>query len=98
MPIATKGLNDSPTGPAVLSLLIVARDQPEQYRALQQAYLDSPQVLVILDERCADRRQQALAVPVDRRRRERRTRARVEEDLSLRQYIFARPPARRPKD
>jgi len=98
MPIATKGRNDSPTGPAVLSRLIVARDQPELYRARQQAYLDSPQVLVILDERCANRRREARAVPVDRRQRERRSPPHVEEDLHLRQYILVRPPARRPKD
>ena len=91
-------LDKSPTGTAEPSLLIVARDQPELFRALQQAFGGSPQLRVLLDWRRADRRRQALAVPVDRRQGERRSFPRLEEDLHLRQYILVRPQARRPKD
>jgi len=98
MPGVTKERNDAATDTGEPSLLIVARDQPELFRALEQEFEGSPQVLVILDERCADRRRQALAVPSDLRRRERRSPPRLEEDLRLRQYILVRPQARRPQD
>ena len=98
MPVAAKGLNSSPACPAVQGLLIVARDQPALFQALQEAFGGSSQVVVILDRRLANRRQQGLPVPVDRRRRERRSLPRAEEDLQLRQYILVRPQARRPKD
>ena len=91
-------LDKSPSGTAEPSLLIVARDQPELFRALQQAFGGSPQLRIILDRRRANRRRQALAVPVDRRQRERRSPPRIEEDLHLRQYILVRPPAHRPQD
>ncbi len=86
------------TGLAEPSLLIVARDQPELFQTLLQEFGDSPQLLVLRDERGMNRRQQARAVPGDRRRRERRHPPRPEEDLHLRPYIFVRPPARRPQD
>ncbi len=76
----------------------MARDQPELFRGLLQEVGGSPQLLILRDERGADRRQQAQAVPDDRRRRERRHPPRPEEDLRRRPYIFVRPPARRPKD
>jgi|MudIll2142460700_1097286.scaffolds.fasta_scaffold1622780_1 hypothetical protein len=98
MPSATKACTDAPTCPTEASLLIVARDQPELFRALQQELGGSPQLRVILDSRRANRRRQALPVPVDRRRRERRSPPRLEDDLCLRQYILVRPQARRPHD
>ena len=98
MPIATKARNDAPTCAGEPSPLIVARDQPELFRALQQAFGGSPQLRVLRDRRSADRRREVLGVPVDQRRRERRSPPRIEEDLHLRQYILARPAARRPQD
>ena len=98
MPGARKARTDAPTGPAEPILLIVAREQPDLFQALQQEFGGSPELRVLLDGRCTDRRREAWAVPVDRRQRERRSPPRLEEDLHLRQYILVRPPARRPKD
>ncbi len=98
MPVATKGINRSPAGAAEVDLLIVARDQPKLFRALLQEFWGNPQLRVILDRRHADRRRQALAVPVDRRRRERRSPPHIEEDLRLYQFILVRPHTRRPQD
>ena len=86
------------TGSAVPGLLIVARDQVEVYRALQEAFGESQKVTVILDRRCENRRRRGLAVPGDRRRMERRTLSHIEEDLRLRQYVLVRPHSRRPHD
>ncbi len=98
MPVATKGVNRSSTGPVEADLLIVARDQPKLFRALLQEFWGNPQLRVILDRRHADRRRQALAVPVDRRRRERRSPPHLEEDLHLYQFILVRPHTRRTPD
>jgi hypothetical protein len=87
-----------PASPAAPGLLIVARDQPELYRDLQQLFADSPRAVVILDRRRADRRRHALAVPVDRRRMERRSPVHIEDDLRQRNYILVRPHTRRPQD
>ncbi len=89
---------ESPTGLAESSLLIVSRDQPELFQTLLQEFGGSPQLLVLRDERSMNRRQQARAVPGDRRWQERRHPLHPEEDLRLRLYIFVRPPGRRPKD
>jgi len=98
LPGAPKARTDGPPGPAEPILLIVAQEQPELFRALQQEFGGSPQLRVHRDRRGANRRREARAVPVDRRRMERRSPPHVEEDLHLRQYILVRPPARRPKD
>ncbi len=98
MSVAPNGSETPPAGSPILGLVIVARDHPELYQALQHAFRDSPQLLVLLDRRREDRRRHTLPVPVDRRRFERRSRPSVEENLSLRQYILARPLARRPKN
>lgn len=98
MPTATKTLHTPAVHPGAPGLLVVARDQPELYRVLQQAFGDSQQVAVILDRRCENRRRGGLAVPVDQRRRERRSLPHMEDDLALRQYILVRPHFRRPHD
>lgn len=85
-------------GQAVPGLLIVARDRPELYHALQQTFGESQEVAIILDRRCEHRRRGGLAVPGDRRRRERRSFPHLEEDLRLREYVLVRPHARRPND
>ena len=97
-PRAPTARTDAPAGPAAPSLLIVAQDQPELFRALLQEFGGSPQLRVLRDGRCANRRREARAVPVDRRQRERRSPPRIEEDLQLRPYLLVRPPARRPQD
>ncbi len=98
MPVATEERTSPRTGAAVRSLLIVARGQPELFRALQQAVGESSQLLVLVDRRGMDRRVEMRAVPEDRRRRERRGLPHLAEDLRLRQYILTRPLARRPQD
>ncbi len=90
--------SDAPPGPPTPSLLIVARKEPDLFRALQQAFGGSSQLRVLRDARSAECRRGARAVPVDRRQRERRRPPRPEEDLRRRPYIFVRPPARRPQD
>lgn len=97
-PRAPTARPEAPTGPGAPRLLIVAQDQPALCRALLQAFGGSPQLRVLRDGRWANRRRQARAVPVDRRRRERRSPPRIEEDLQLRPYLLVRPPAHRPQD
>jgi hypothetical protein len=91
-------VKSSLTGYEVPGLLIVARDQLEVYRALQEAFGESQEVAVILDRRCESRRRRGLAVPADRRQMERRSSLHIEEDLRLRQYVLVRPHSRRPHD
>ncbi len=98
MPVATEERTSPRTGAAVRSLLIVARGQPELFRALQQAVGESSQLLVLVDRRGMDRRVEMRAVPEDRRQRDRRHPPCPEEDLRRRPYIFVRPLARRPQD
>jgi hypothetical protein len=97
-PVARKGLSNPPSSTAEPDLLIVARDQPRLFRTLLQEFWGNPQLRVTLDRRHADRRRQALAVPVDRRRIERRSPPHIEEDLFLHQFILVRPHARQPQD
>jgi hypothetical protein len=93
-----KGGTVPPPGQTVPGLLIVARNQPELYRALQQTFGESQEVFVILDRRGENRRQRALAVPGDRRRKERRSPPCITDDLRLREYVLVRPHSRRPHD
>ena len=86
------------TDSAVPGLLIVARDQLDLYRTLQEEFGESQKVAVILDRRCENRRRRGLAVPADRRRMERRSFSHIEEDLRQRQYVLVRPHSRRPHD
>jgi len=98
MPVAANAPDNPPTRAPVPGLLVVARDQPDLYRVLQQTFGASPQVAVILDRRCEKRRRGGHAVASDQRRRERRSLPRFEDDLTLRQYILVRPHSRRPHD
>jgi len=72
----------APPAPGAPSLLIAARDHPELFRALQQAFGGRPQLHILLDRRCAERR----SLP------------HFEDDLRLRQYILVRPYTRQPHD
>jgi len=98
MPRPKKFVEHHATGYAVPGLLIVARDQLELYRALQQEFGKSEKVAVILDRRCENRRRRGLVVPADRRQMERRSLSHIEEDLRLRQYVLVRPHSRRPHE
>lgn len=97
MPARTNNLQ-SPPHPAVLSLLIVARDQPELYRTFQRRFQGCAGVAIFLDRRHGERRQATQPVAVDRRRGERRSALYPRNDLRQRKYIFARPEARCPQD
>ena len=70
-------------------LFIVARDRPDLYRYLTQTFADADNVEVIWDRRSGERRGSADddATP-ERRRRERRTRHNVENDLRTVGYAF----------
>jgi len=98
MPSLKKVVKSPRTGHAVRGLLIVARDHLELYRALQHAFGERPEVAVILDRRCQNRRRRGLAVPADRRRMERRSLPHIADDLRLREYVLVRPQSRRPRD
>jgi hypothetical protein len=93
VPVRTKGSN-SPPQPAVLNLLIVARNQHKLYRRLQRRLRHCTVVAMLMDRRERERRQAAQPVPVDRRRGERRTALHPTNDLRQRKYVFARPNAR----
>jgi hypothetical protein len=69
-------------------LFIVARDRADLYRYLSQTFADAENVEVIWDRRSGDRRQLDTTVSPDRRRRERRTRHSVDEELRTVGYAF----------
>jgi len=83
---------------AVRSLLIVARDQPDLWRALQRELGDRPDLELILDRRRGERRQSVHPVATENRRRERRSLPHLEDDLRVRRYLLARPHYRRPQE
>jgi hypothetical protein len=95
---STKGMSTSPPHTAMRGLLIVARDQPALWQSLKAAFGDSEGVTVLLDRRQADRRRGGQSVTADRRRVERRSLPRIEDDLSVRKYVLVRPHSRRPHD
>jgi hypothetical protein len=69
-------------------LFIVARDRSDLYRYLSQTFADAENVEVIFDRRSADRRDVATPAHPERRRRERRNRPTVEEELRAVGYAF----------
>ena len=69
-------------------LFIVARDRSDLYRYLTQTFADAENVEVIFDRRSAERRDDPTPVAIERRRRDRRGRATVEEDLRSVGYAF----------
>jgi hypothetical protein len=86
------------THQAVLSLIIVAREQRDLWRSLVDEFQDVEQIQVLLDRRHGERRTPWGPVAYDRRARERRTLPRLEDDLHARQYLLVRPHHRRPHD
>jgi hypothetical protein len=70
-------------------LFIVARDRPDLYRYLSQTFADAENVEVVWDRRQGERRQNSQgSAPPDRRRRDRRTRQQVDEELRTVGYAF----------
>jgi hypothetical protein len=95
---STTGVSTAPPRTAPRGLLIVARDQRTLWQSLNAAFGDSEGVTVLLDRRQVDRRQGGQSVTSDRRRVERRSLPRIEDDLAVRQYVLVRPHARRPRE
>jgi hypothetical protein len=69
-------------------LFIVARDRADLYRYLSQTFADAENVEVIWDRRGGERRRFADGARTERRRRERRMRLTVDEDLRTVGYSF----------
>ena len=69
-------------------LFIVSRDRADLYRYLSQTFADAKNVEVVWDRRAGERRRDPSTATPDRRRKERRTRPSVEEDLKKVGYAF----------
>lgn len=69
-------------------LFIVARDRADLYRYLSQTFADAENVEVIWDRRAGERRRIADSARNERRRRDRRMRLTVDEDLRTVGYSF----------
>jgi hypothetical protein len=85
-----------PTHPAVLSLIIIAREQQDLWRALEHEFKDVAKVQVLLDRRHGERRTPRGPVAYDRRASDRRSLPCLEDALHARQYVLVRPHDRRP--
>jgi len=97
--VATRNVLSAQTARAtVRGLIIVARDQPDLWRALIREFGQSQDIRVILDRRCGERRQAERLHTPDRRGMDRRSMPRIEADLRARQYVLTRPHYRLPKD
>ena len=72
-------------------LFIVARDQPDLWAHLAREFSGEPGVEVVLDRRRTDRRQAARPLGEERRRRDRRSRPLVQQELTA--LNFALVPA-----
>jgi hypothetical protein len=69
-------------------LFIVARDRSDLYRYLSQTFADAENVEVIWDRRTGERRQGETTASPERRRRERRVRHSVDDELRTVGYAF----------
>jgi hypothetical protein len=70
-------------------LFIVARDRSDLYRYLSQTFSDADNVEVIWDRRSGERRRlDDASLDPERRRRERRVRENVDEELRTVGYAF----------
>ena len=69
-------------------LFIVARDRADLYRYLSQTFADAENVDVIWDRREGERRRISNGASPDRRRRERRGRPGVDDELKTVGYAF----------
>ena len=86
----------TPAARLLRGLLIVARDEEALYHSLKRAFGGRGGIAVLLDRRQADRRRTVQSVPGERRRTERRSVPRIEDDLRQRRYVVVRPRHRRP--
>lgn len=82
----------------VRGLIIVARDQPELWRALTREFGQSQEIRVLLDRRVGERRTDDQCYAPDRRGMDRRSMPRIEDDVRSRQYVLVRPHYRMPRD
>jgi hypothetical protein len=98
MPEMRSVLNAPPTRKIVRGLIIVARDQPELWRALTHEFGQSQEIRVLLDRRQGERRKADQAHTPDRRGTDRRSLPRIEDDVRSRQYVLVRPHYRVPRD
>ena len=79
--------------PMARHLFIVSRKHPSLQAYLSQHFLDAPDVEVVLDRRCAERRRvQRGPDGVERRLRERRTRAVLDQALQHDSHVFLSLP------
>ena len=69
-------------------VFIVARDRADLYRYLSQTFADAENVEVIWDRRIEERRRLSATAGAERRRRERRGRVTVDDDLRTVGYSF----------
>jgi hypothetical protein len=69
-------------------LFIVARERADLYRYLSQTFADAENVEVIWDRRGGERRRVSNGTRSERRRRDRRTRVNVDEELRTVGYSF----------
>ena len=69
-------------------LFIVARERADLYRYLSQTFADAENVEVIWDRRGGERRRVSNGARSERRRRDRRTRINVDEELRTVGYSF----------
>ena len=69
-------------------VFIVARDRADLYRYLSQTFADAENVEVIWDRRIEERRRLSATAGPERRRRERRGRVTVDDDLRTVGYSF----------
>jgi hypothetical protein len=74
--------------PVRRELFIVARERSDLYRYLSQTFADAENVEVIFDRRSAERRDLTTATSPERRRRERRCRPNVDEEVRTVGYAF----------
>jgi hypothetical protein len=75
----------------IRALVVVARDQPDLRQSLTQHFAANEDVQVLLDRRQGQRRQRVQTYERDRRGPDRRRPPCIENDVSCRQYVIARP-------
>ncbi len=83
-------LKAQPTGGRGQTLIIVARDRPDLWRALTRQFAADGDIVILLDRRQGERRQSAQPTAPDRRGSDRRSMPRIEEDIRYRQYVIVR--------
>lgn len=79
-----------PTG-IIRALVVVPRDQPDLWQSLTQHFSANEDVQVLLDRHQGERRQRVQVYEADRRGSDRRRPPSIENHVSYRQYVIARP-------